>query len=233
MSAEIIVALDIPSSDLIKPTVQQLPPDISFFKVGLELFIAEGADSLSWLQKNQKNIFLDLKLHDIPKTVSNAVKSAGKYSVKLLTVHACGGSAMLRAAADAAAEFGENRPQVVAVTTLTSLSQDDLSDIGVSRQLKDNTLRLAELALKSGVDGLVCSPLETAAFRKEFGPEPIIITPGVRPAGSDVGDQKRVMTPGEASKAGANYLVIGRPILKADDPSAAAQGILKEIAEAG
>ena len=233
MSAEIIVALDIPSSDLIKPTVQQLPPDISFFKVGLELFIAEGADSLSWLQKNQKNIFLDLKLHDIPKTVSNAVKSAGKYSVKLLTVHACGGSAMLRAAADAAAEFGENRPQVVAVTTLTSLSQDDLTDIGVSRQLKDNTLRLAELALKSGVDGLVCSPLETAAFRKEFGPEPIIITPGVRPAGSDVGDQKRVMTPGEASKAGANYLVIGRPILKADDPSAAAQGILKEIAEAG
>jgi len=233
MSAEIIVALDIPSADLMKPTVQQLPPEISFFKVGLELFIAEGADSLSWLQKNQKNIFLDLKLHDIPKTVSNAVKSAGKYSVKLLTVHACGGAAMLRAAADAAAEFGEDRPQVVAVTTLTSLSQDDLSDIGVSRQLKDNTLRLAELALKSGVDGLVCSPLETEAFRKEFGPEPIIITPGVRPAGSDVGDQKRVMTPGEASKAGANYLVIGRPILKADDPSAAAQGILKEIAEAG
>jgi orotidine-5'-phosphate decarboxylase len=233
MSAEIIVALDIPSADLIKPTVQQLPPDISFFKVGLELFISEGAGSLSWLQENQKNIFLDLKLHDIPKTVSNAVKSAGKYSVKLLTVHACGGSAMLRAAADAAAEFGENRPQVVAVTTLTSLSQDDLTDIGVSRQLKDNTLRLAELALKSGVDGLVCSPLETEAFRKEFGPEPIIITPGVRPAGADVGDQKRVMTPGEASKAGANYLVIGRPILKADDPSAAAHGILKEIAAEG
>ena len=233
MSAEIIVALDIPSSDLIKPTVQQLPPEISFFKVGLELFIAEGADSLSWLQENKKNIFLDLKLHDIPKTVSNAVKSAGKYSVKLLTVHACGGSAMLRAAADAAAEFGEDRPQVVAVTTLTSLSQDDLTDIGVSRQLKDNTLRLAELALKSGVDGLVCSPLETEAFRKEFGPEPIIITPGVRPAGADIGDQKRVMTPGEASKAGANYLVIGRPILKADDPSDAAQGILKEIAAEG
>ena len=232
MSSEIIVALDIPSADLVKPTVQQLPPEISFFKVGLELFISEGANSLAWLQENQKNIFLDLKLHDIPKTVSNAVKSTGKHSVKLQTVHACGGSAMLRAAADAEAEFGKNRPQVVAVTTLTSLSQEDLTDIGVSRELKDNTLRLAELALKSGVDGLVCSPLETAAFRKEFGPEPIIITPGVRPAGADVGDQKRVMTPGEASQAGASYLVIGRPILKADDPAAAARAILDEIASA-
>jgi orotidine-5'-phosphate decarboxylase len=230
MSAEIIVALDIPSADLVKPTVSLLPPEISFFKVGLQLFIAEGEAAMGWLAENEKNTFLDLKLHDIPKTVANAVQSAGKFSVKLLTVHACGGSDMLRAAADAAAEFGDDRPQVIAVTTLTSLSQEDLTDIGVTRQLKDNSLKLAELALKSGIDGLVCSPLETAAFRREFGPDPIIVTPGVRPAGSAVADQKRIATPADAVKAGASYLVIGRPILQADDPAAASRAILDEIA---
>lgn len=232
MPTEIIVALDIPSADHIKPIASSLPNEISFFKVGLELFISEGPASLTWLQENNKNIFLDLKLHDIPRTVANAVHSAGKYSVNLLTVHACGGRAMLRAAADAAAEFGSKRPQVIAVTTLTSLNQDDLADIGVTRKLKDNSLKLAELALKSGIDGLVCSPLETAEFRREFGDKPIIVTPGVRPAGSDIGDQKRIATPADAVRAGANYLVIGRPILQADDPAEAARGILNEIASA-
>ena len=232
MPAEIIIALDIPSADMVKPTVAKLPKEISFFKVGLQLFIAEGEAALAWLAENEKNIFLDLKLHDIPKTVANAVQSAGKFPVKLLTVHACGGSAMLKAAAEAAAELGENRPQVIAVTTLTSLNQQDLTDIGVTRQLKDNSLKLAELALKSGIDGLVCSPLETAEFRKEFGDKPIIVTPGVRPAGSDVADQKRIATPADAVRAGANYLVIGRPILQASDPEAAARQILAEIASA-
>lgn len=232
MHSEIIVALDIPSASLIAPAVSGLPKEITFFKVGLELFIAEGHKSLEWLQEHEMNIFLDLKLHDIPRTVANAVSSAGKFSARLLTVHSCGGSAMLRAAAEASYEFGENRPKIIAVTTLTSLNQADLTDIGVTRQLRDNSLRLAELALKSGADGLVCSPLETAEFRREFGEKPIIVTPGVRPAGADVGDQKRVATPADAVKAGANYLVIGRPILQAADPAEAARSIIMEMASA-
>ena len=232
MSTEIIVALDVASSDVVPSIVQKLPASLRTFKVGLELFTAEGLNSLAWLRSNSKRIFLDLKLHDIPRTVARAVSAAGLHGVDLLTIHATGGKEMLRAAADAAAQLGDKRPRLLAVTTLTSLNQQDLTDIGVTRSLQDHTLALADLALTAGIDGLVCSPLELEPMRKRFGLRPILVAPGVRPAGADVGDQKRVATPAAAARAGATYIVVGRPILEAPDPRAAADQILRDLHEA-
>jgi orotidine-5'-phosphate decarboxylase len=149
-----------------------------------------------------------------------------------MTVHAIGGKAMLAAAAEAAAAFGPNRPRIVAVTTLTSLGQEDFIDLGISRTVSDQALRLTELALKCGIDGVVTSVLEAAALRQEFGPKPILVTPGIRPAGSDIGDQKRVATPAVAVKAGASYLVVGRPIMEASDRAAASRSIQAELDQA-
>ena len=147
----------------------------------------------------------------------------------MLTVHAGGGPAMLTAAAEAAAGAGPERPRIVAVTALTSLDQDDLAHVGVTRPLQDHALSLAEMALAAGVDGLVCSPREAARFRQALGPNPILVTPGIRPAGAEPGDQKRVATPRAAVEAGANYLVVGRPIVQAEDPRAAARDILNQM----
>jgi len=228
-SPQLIVALDVPSATEIPGIVDRLPPEVSWFKVGLELFTAAGPGALTALQGAGKNIFLDLKLHDIPNTVAAAVRSAGTLGVGMLTVHAVGGRAMLKAAADAAKEFGEAAPAVIAVTTLTSLSDDDLREVGITRNTTGQALALGDLAMDCGLDGLVTSVHECAALRTRLGPDALLVTPGIRPADGEAGDQKRVATPQAAVQAGATHLVVGRPILQADDPARAAQTILRAI----
>lgn len=225
MKPELIVALDVPCASSIPNIVNRLPDAVCHYKVGLELFIAAGPDALTFLQQRGKRIFLDLKLHDIPRTVARAVTSASGYGVSLLTVHAGGGRAMLTAAAEACPE-GVN---IVAVTTLTSLDQNDLIELGITRDLRTHTTELGALAIDCGINGLVCSPLEITAFRQKIGPDPLIVTPGIRPADGELGDQKRVATPTMAVADGASHLVVGRPILDATDPGLAAEQILQEI----
>ncbi len=230
MPAELILALDVPDSAAIGPIVDALPQAVRFYKVGLELFCADGPAALEPLKARSRSIFLDLKLHDIPRTVARSVTSACRHGVSLLTVHAAGGREMLKAAAAAAREAGPGRPRLVAVTTLTSLDQSDLADLGVQRSVAEHTLALGRMAIECGIDGLVCSPLEIEIFRREMGPQPILVTPGIRPSGGELGDQKRVATPGAAVRAGASYLVVGRPVLDAPHPAAAAAAILAEMA---
>ncbi len=230
--AELIVALDVPSVDMIPSVVDALPDEVSFYKVGLELFIAGGPASLRPLAERGKRIFLDLKLHDIPRTVARAVRTAAAHQVSLLTLHGMGGRDMLTAAAEAADTFGADAPELLAITTLTSLNQTDLGELGITRELGPHTHAIGKLAIDCGIDGLVCSPLEVGGFRADLGPEVSLVTPGIRPAGSAVGDQKRVATPASAIAEGASYLVVGRPILQADDPAAAARQILEQIAQA-
>ena len=225
--AEIIVALDVPDAQAMEDKLRQMPDFIEWYKVGLELFCAEGPSVLDPLKKRDKKIFLDLKLHDIPRTVGNAVKTAAGHGVNLMTVHAIGGREMLKAAAQAAAEC-ENPPQLVAVTTLTSLSQDDFSDLGISRTVSDQALELGRLAISSGIDGMVTSAHEAKVLRDEF-PEAVLVTPGIRMPEGDVGDQKRVATPSYAVEQGATHLVIGRPIVQAEDPSRAAAAMLEDM----
>ena len=230
MNPEIIVALDVPASKDIAPILARLPAELIWYKVGLELFCAEGPDALAPLHECGRKIFLDLKLHDIPRTVERAVKSAAKHNVKMITLHAAGGRAMLQAAADAAKSFGEDRPKLLAVTVLTSMDAHDLADIGVQRSPSDQVKALADLAISAGIDGLVCSPQEVGELRKRLGPAPLLVTPGIRLPGGDLGDQKRVATPGAAARDGATHLVIGRPILEASDPAAAVRAICEDIA---
>lgn len=225
MKPELIIALDLPSASAIPDVVGRLPEAVRFYKIGLELFIAAGPDALSFLLQKKKKIFLDLKLHDIPRTVSRAVQSASKWGLSMMTVHAGGGKAMLSAAAEAR---GENM-HIVAVTTLTSLDQQDLGQMGIARDLRTHTIELGALAINSGIDGCVCSPLEIKAFRERIGTTPLLVTPGIRPSGADLGDQKRVATPAMAVSQGASHLVVGRPVLEADDPGLAAEQILDEM----
>lgn len=228
----LIVALDVPSAQAAAAAAASLPDAVRVVKVGLELFVAEGPEVIAAATPGNRRCFLDLKLHDIPRTVAHAVRSAARHGAALLTVHAQGGEAMLRAAAEAAADCGPHRPQLLAVTTLTSLNQSDLAMLGVTRDLATHTRALAELAVRCGIDGLVCSPHEARLLRETLGPAPLLVTPGVRPAGGALGDQKRVATPADAVRAGADYLVVGRPILEAPSPREAAEAILREMAAA-
>ena len=228
-TTELIVALDLPNARAIDPLLDKLPPAIRWFKVGLELFTAEGPACLHALQQRHLKIFLDLKLHDIPNTVAHAVSAAARHGVGMLTVHASGGSGMLKAAVEAAAQSGSHAPKIIAVTTLTSLNQADLDQQGITRPLSHHTLAMGSMAIAAGVNGLVCSPQEAAAFRHQLGPAPLLVTPGIRPAGSAVGDQKRTGTPAQAVRDGSNFLVVGRPIVQATDPAAAAGSILNEM----
>lgn len=230
MTPALIVALDVPTVNEMEEALTRLPDTLEWYKVGLELFCAEGPEVLSPLKKRNKKIFLDLKLHDIPRTVANAVKTAASHGVNLMTVHAIGGRAMLEAAAEAARECA-NPPKLVAVTTLTSLSQEDFTDLGINRTVSDQALALGELAISSGIDGLVTSAHEAAALRKKF-PNALLVTPGIRMPGGEVADQKRVATPSFAVAQGATHLVVGRPILQAEDPSAAAAAIFADIKNA-
>jgi orotidine-5'-phosphate decarboxylase len=224
----LIVALDYPKATDARRLVSVLENKVSTYKVGKQLFTAEGPDLVCQLVRVGKHVFLDLKFHDIPNTVAGAVRSAAALGVSMLTVHASGGAAMLRAAVAAAGEY-PNPPMVLAVTVLTSLSDQDLQAIGVSGRVVDQVLRLAGLARDCGCDGIVASPHEAREIRRELGEGFAIVTPGVRPAGTDHGDQARVLTAAEAISAGATHVVVGRPITAAADPAQAAQAMLEEL----
>lgn len=230
--AELIVPLDLPQWRQAKQMVEAIGPEAGFYKVGLELFTAEGPAPVHALRDLGKQVFLDLKLHDIPQTVARAVRAAGNMGASLLTIHAGGGRRMIEAAREAAGHFGENRPRLLAVTVLTSLDAGDLTATGVRRGPASQVASLARLAMDAGADGIVCSPLECAAQRRHLGPRALIVTPGIRPAGYGADDQKRTADPASAVRAGATHLVVGRPITAADDPAAAARAINTAMARA-
>jgi len=227
----VFAAIDTISTPVAAPLVGTLAGAVGGIKLGLEFFCANGPEGIRTVMSGAAGLplFLDLKLHDIPNTVAGAVRAVAPLAPYLLTVHAAGGPQMMRAAAAAAAEMGESRPRIVAVTVLTSLDAGDLAAIGVAGGVTDQAARLADLALASGLDGVVCSAHEAAALRRQLGPEAILVVPGIRPAGAATGDQKRVMGPAEAMAAGATHLVIGRPITEAADPAAAARAIGNEL----
>ena len=231
MDSRIIVALDVPTAAAAHTVVKEIGDAVSFYKVGLELFLAEGPSVLELLREEGKRIFLDLKFHDIPRTVEHAVQSVLKYRPDLLTIHASGGQAMVSGAAKAIQEAGADS-RLLAVTVLTSLNQDDLVQMGVVRPVAEQVVSLGKLAVEAGANGLVCSPLEVSLLRQALGAGPVLVTPGVRPAGAGVGDQKRVMTPGDAIRAGSTYLVIGRPVVGASNRREAAIRINEEIEQA-
>ena len=224
----LIIALDVPNAAEAQKLVQSIGDTASIYKIGKQLFTAEGPSLVRELVSSGRKVFLDLKYHDIPNTVASAVRSAADLNVAMLTVHASGGSKMLRAAAEAAAQSA-SKPLVLAVTVLTSMADEDLHEIGITGSAQEQVLKLAKLAQKAAVGGLVASPSELKALRQAIGQEMKIVTPGVRPAGSDKGDQARVATPAEAIGDGADYIVVGRPITAAPDPAAAAKAILAEI----
>ncbi len=231
--AELIVALDVQTRAEAVERVKSIGDAVNFYKIGLELFTAEGPDVVRAVKDLGKKVFLDLKFHDIPRTVERAVRSGGKLGVDLMTIHSVGASAMIRAAADAAAEFGPNGPKILAVTVLTSLDATDLADVGIiNRTPAEQVQAMAFFAVAHGAHGLVCSPKEVGTLSAALPKGTLFITPGVRPAGSAVGDQKRVATPAEAVRDGATHLVVGRPILAAENPPLAAAAILKEMQEA-
>jgi orotidine-5'-phosphate decarboxylase len=230
----IIVPLDVPTQAAAITLIETLP-EVQFWKVGLELFVSSGPSILDYLKRHQKKIFLDLKLHDIPNTVAGACRAAGPYGVDLLTVHAANGRMGLKAAQAAviegAAQVGVAPPKVIAITVLTSLSARELAfDLKIPLELPEYALQMALLAQESGLGGAVCSPQEAAQLRQICGADFLLVCPGVRPKGAALGDQQRAMTPAEAIAAGANHLVIGRPITTAPDPAAAFKSICQEIA---
>jgi orotidine-5'-phosphate decarboxylase len=224
----LIVAVDVSSAAETQRIVQALGPAVSTYKVGSQLFTSEGPGVVRELVATCRRVFLDLKFHDIPNTVAGGIRSAAALGVSMLTVHAAGGSAMLRAAVEAAQQTTKP-PIILAVTVLTSLSDADLHEIGVAGRTRDHALILATLARNCGCDGIVASPHEARAIRQALGAGFVIVTPGIRPAGSGKGDQSRVNTPAEAIAAGADYLVVGRPITEAGDPRRAAGEIVREI----
>jgi orotidine-5'-phosphate decarboxylase len=224
------VALDLPNEHEALKLVDRLGQTCQWYKVGMELYYAAGNSIVKHLRNRGFNVFLDLKLHDIPNTVAGAVRSATQAGASLLTIHAMGGAAMMSAAAEAASAPGS--PRLLAVTVLTSMDARELTNIGITTSPADQVLRLARLAQSSGIDGMVCSSEEVAALRKETGPNTLLVIPGIRPTGSAVEDQKRIATPTQAIAHGASILVVGRPITRAADPAEAAQAILQEIEQA-
>jgi orotidine-5'-phosphate decarboxylase len=230
----IFCALDTPDIAAAVSLAEKLFGSIGGAKLGMEFFYANGAAGYKAVQEAGLPIFLDLKLHDISNTVAKAVHSLMPLAPKIMTVHTQGGPGMMQAASDAADEAakanGVDRPKMVGVTILTSLDQSDLAAIGVQGAVKDQVVRLAKLAKASGLDGVVCSPLEIEAIRDACGDDFMLVVPGIRPVGSTMGDQKRVLTPREAMDKGADVLVIGRPITGADDPAKAAKEIADSLA---
>ncbi|HVM92084.1 MAG TPA: orotidine-5'-phosphate decarboxylase [Terriglobales bacterium] len=225
----LIIALDVPNADAARKIVAAVGDSASTYKVGMQLYTAEGPAVVRDLVASGRRVFLDLKFHDIPNTVGAAVREAAKLGVDMLTVHAGGGGKMLRGALEAAAKVNP-KLLVLAVTVLTSLNDEDLGTIGIRGGASEQVLRLAALALGNGYKGIVASAQECAALRREFGHDFTIVTPGVRPAGSGHDDQARVVTPAEAIAAGATHIVVGRPITEAPDPAAEARAILSQMA---
>jgi orotidine-5'-phosphate decarboxylase len=230
------VALDLPSREALLEAAGTLAREVGVLKVGLEAFVSEGPALVRDLASTGARVFLDLKLHDIPNTVGRAAAAAVRTGASILNCHAAGGPAMMQAfgaeGRAAGAKAGLPPPKLIAVTVLTSLDAGALSKIGLSGTPREAAVRLALLAKESGLDGVVCSPEETAAIRAACGKDFFLVVPGVRPAGAETGDQKRVATPGDAIRTGADLLVVGRPILAAKDPVAAARAIVAEIADA-
>jgi orotidine-5'-phosphate decarboxylase len=222
---KIIVALDVASPEEARDLVQQLSRQIRWFKIGLQLFTAAGPAIVKEIKQTGAKIFLDLKLHDIPNTVRHAVRSACGLGADMLTIHLCGGSEMCRAAVEACAGSSTS---LLGVTVLTSQNDQTLTEVGIKANVAEQVLLLAALAKATGVNGLIASPHEISSLRERFGSYFTIVTPGVRPAGADQADQKRVMTPAQALNAGSDYLVIGRSITGAADPLAALNQILQE-----
>jgi orotidine-5'-phosphate decarboxylase len=227
----LIVALDVPNALAAAEMANRLERTCQWFKVGLELFTAAGPQVVENLAARGHSVFLDLKFHDIPNTVAGAVRSAVALGVRMTTVHAAGGPAML-AAARTALDGVTNPPELLAVTVLTSMDAVQMKATGVGRMPEKQVELLARVGLKAGFRGFVCSPQEVVTLRTLTGPEGVLVVPGIRPPGAAAGDQKRAATPVDALKAGANYLVVGRPITQAPDPAAAAEAILKEMAKA-
>ena len=226
MSNPIIAALDVPTANEALTLAKAIAPAVGAFKIGKELFVAEGPDIVRRVRDTGAAVFLDLKFHDIPNTVAKAVASAAQQDVQMLTVHASGGAAMLRAAQEAA---GPDGPLVLGVTVLTSMDEQDLTELGIQKTPAEQVHHLAKLATAAGLCGLVCSPQEIAPLREVLPAEVQLVTPGIRPAGSASGDQKRVMTPADAITAGADWLVIGRPIYAAGNPREAAEAIRESL----
>jgi len=223
----VIVALDVDGAEAARSLVERLDGRVGMFKVGSQLFTAQGPDLVRWLVKRGEKVFLDLKYHDIPNTVAHAVGAAVRLGVSLVDVHALAGRAVLEAAV-AARRGSETR--LLAITILTSHDDESLSEIGVAGPVDPAVRRLSLLSRESGVDGVVCSPREALLIREACGPETLIVTPGIRPAGAEPADQARPATPKAALVAGATYIVVGRPITSAPDPAAAAEKIVAEVA---
>lgn len=226
----LIVALDVSTLDEAAALVDSLGTSVSWFKIGKQIFTENGPAAVKMLKSRDKKVFLDLKFHDIPNTVAAAVRSAGRIGADMVNVHASGGAEMMAAAAEAAQEFDM---LLIGVTVLTSMNEAELSNIGVSASPEHQVVRLARLAKDSGLAGVVCSAWEIGAIQDACGADFQRVVPGIRPAGADHGDQKRVMTPGQAAATGAQFIVVGRPITRADNPQQAAAAIQKELEEAG
>lgn len=229
-ASRIFCAVDTTDVDSARGIAAQVNGAVGGIKLGLEFFIAQGpAGVRAVIGEDGPPLFLDLKLHDIPNTVASGIRAALPLKPAFMTIHTSGGGAMMRAAAEAAAGGGAGRPKILAVTVLTSLDEGDLESVGQALPVAEQVKRLALLARDSGVDGVVCSPAEVAMLRAACGPDFILMVPGIRPVWSATNDQKRFMTPAEAVAAGADHLVIGRPITAAADPASAARRIVAEI----
>jgi orotidine-5'-phosphate decarboxylase len=228
MACDLILVLDAQSPKEIAPTLGKLQGTVRWVKVGLEMFTACGPDAVREVADLGFNVFLDLKLHDIPNTVAKAVESAAKLPIRMLTLHTCGGREMMQWALKAQQQHAPDL-LLLGVTVLTSMGATSLNETGVLETPEQQVVRLGRLAAECGLRGLVCSPLEIAPLRATLPANVALVTPGIRPRDAKVDDQTRVMTPGEAAKAGANFIVVGRPIFKAPDPAAAARAILAEL----
>ncbi|MBN2107341.1 MAG: orotidine-5'-phosphate decarboxylase [Deltaproteobacteria bacterium] len=230
---KIIVALDVEDLPSALKLVELLHDDVGAFKIGKQLFTSTGPDAVRSIHGLGGRVFLDLKFHDIPTTVAKASVEAARHGVFMFNMHALGGSAMMREAVRAVrSEPGMQQPLMIAVTVLTSMGPGDLQPLGITLPVDELVARLALLAKEAGMSGVVASPREIGLIKKACGPEFIVVTPGIRPAGSDANDQKRAMTPAEAVQAGADFIVVGRPITHAPDPEAAARSIAEQIAAA-
>lgn len=229
----LIAALDVPTRDDAERLVERLGTSVSYYKVGMELFYALGGDIVTWLKGREKKVFLDLKLHDIPNTVGNGLCSLLRLRPDILNVHTAGGLRMMQTAREAlhraADEMGVPCPKLIGVTVLTSMDAQDWTGLGHTGTIADAVLRRAKLAQEAGLDGVVASPAETAEIRRACGDDFLIVTPGIRPAGVSRDDQRRVMTPAGAMRAGASQIVVGRAIYAAENPRAAAEEILREM----
>ncbi len=224
MKSQVFVALDYPTAAAAWPLIDQLNPQQCGLKVGKELFTAAGPEFVRAVIERGFKVFLDLKFHDIPNTVAKAVRAAAELGVWMVNVHASGGTRMMRAAREALADLPQP-PLLIAVTVLTSMSAEDLAELGVTLPLADHVQHLAGLAAQSGLDGVVCSAHEAAQLKAQFGSNFVLVTPGIRPSGSEARDQRRIMTPEQAAALGIEVLVIGRPITQAADPAAVLQAI--------